>query len=186
MTTRKKKLLLHTCCAPCSPHVVDLLSREFEVSAFFYNPNIHPLKEYALRLKEIKEFSRKQSVELIVGEYDSDRWFGRVEGMEQEKEGGRRCQVCFRMRLEKTALVAQGKGFHYFTTTLSVSPHKNAQIINQIGRDLQGIADVAFYEADFKKRDGFRKSCELSKKHGFYRQNYCGCIYSQKQKLAPF
>ena len=178
----KKRLLLHTCCAPCSPHVVDLLSREFEVSVFFYNPNIYPQKEYELRLNEIKEFLRSLSVELIEGEYDSDHWFGRVEGMEQEKEGGKRCQVCFRMRLEKTALVAQEKGFHYFTTTLSVSPHKNAKIINQIGRDIQETMDVAFYEADFKKRDGFKKSCELSKKLGFYRQNYCGCIYSKEQK----
>ena len=182
MSTRKKKLLLHTCCAPCSPHVVDLLSREFNVSAFFYNPNIYPLKEYELRLKEIKEFLRTLSVELIEGEYDSDQWFGRVEGMEQDEEGGRRCHVCFRMRLEKTALVAQAKGFHYFTTTLSVSPHKNSKIINQIGRDLQGTTDVIFYEADFKKRDGFKKSCELSQKHGFYRQNYCGCIFSTEQK----
>lgn len=182
MTISKKKLLLHTCCAPCSPHVVDLLSREFEVSAFFYNPNIYPLKEYELRLNEIKQFLRVLPVELIEGEYDSDQWFSRVEGMEQEKEGGKRCQVCFRMRLEKTALVAQEKGFHYFTTTLSVSPHKNAQIINQIGRDIPATAGVAFYEGDFKKGDGFKKSCELSKKHGFYRQNYCGCIYSKEQK----
>ena len=182
MTTGKKKLLLHTCCAPCSPHVVDLLSREFDVSAFFYNPNIYPLREYEVRLKELEEFLSKQSVELIVGEYDSDQWFGRVKGMEQEQEGGRRCRVCFHMRLEKTALVAQERGFHYCTTTLSVSPHKNAHIINQIGRELQGTAEVAFYQADFKKRDGFKKSCELSNKHGFYRQNYCGCIYSKEQK----
>ena len=181
-TKNKKKLLLHTCCAPCSPHVVDLLRGEFAVSAFFYNPNIYPLKEYELRLNEIKEFLRALSVELIVGEYDSGQWFGRVDGMEHEKEGGRRCRVCFRMRLQKTALVAQERGFHYFTTTLSVSPHKNAQIINKIGSDIQGTGDVAFYEADFKKGDGFKKSCELSKKHGFYRQNYCGCIYSKKQK----
>ncbi len=178
----KKRLLLHTCCAPCSPHVVDLLNKEFEVTAFFYNPNIYPLKEYALRLKEIDEFLQTLSVELIEGEYDSGHWFGRVEGMEQEEEGGKRCQVCFHMRLEKTALVAQERGFHYFTTTLSVSPHKNAQIINRIGRQIQDITDVAFYEADFKKGDGFKKSCELSKKHGFYRQDYCGCIYSKEQK----
>ena len=146
------------------------------------DPNIYPLKEYELRLNEIKEFFQALSVELIVGKYDSDQWFARVEGMEQDKEGGRRCQVCFRMRLEKTALVAKERGFDCFTTTLSVSPHKNAQIINQIGRDIQNSVNVAFYEADFKKRDGFKKSSELSKKHGFYRQNYCGCVYSQKQK----
>ena len=180
-TEEKKRLLLHTCCAPCSPHVVDLLSREFEVSAFFYNPNIYPLKEYELRLNEIQVFFRALSVELIEGEYNSDQWFDRVRGMEQDKEGGKRCEVCFYMRLEKTALVAHEKGFDCFTTTLSVSPHKNAQIINQIGREVQNTGDVVFYEADFKKHDGFKKSCELSKKHGFYRQNYCGCLFSKEQ-----
>ena len=178
----KKKLLLHTCCAPCSPHVVEILSKEFEVCAFFYNPNIHPLEEYQLRLEEMKGFLRTIPVELIVGEYDADRWFHRVEGMGREEEGGNRCGLCYRMRLEKTACLAQAKGFQYFTTTLTVSPHKNAKIINQIGREVKGSPDVAFYEADFKKRDGFKKSCELSKKLGFYRQNYCGCVYSKEQK----
>ena len=181
-TKNKKRLLLHTCCAPCSPYVVELLRKEFEVSALFYNPNIHPLEEYNLRLEEMRGFLGAISVELIEGEYDADQWFRMVKGMEQEKEGGRRCELCYRVRLEKTGLMAQTKGFQYFTTTLTVSPHKNAKIINQIGRGIKGNPDVAFYEADFKKRDGFKKSCELSKKHGFYRQNYCGCIYSKKQK----
>ena len=175
---KKEKLLLHACCAPCSPHVVELLRKEFKVSVFFYNPNIHPLEEYKLRLEEMRGFLAAISVELIEGEYDTAQWFCMVKGMEQEEEGGRRCELCYRMRLEKTASMAQAKGFEYFTTTLTVSPHKNAKIINQIGSEIKGNPDVAFYEADFKKRDGFKKSCELSKKHGFYRQNYCGCIYS--------
>ena len=178
----KKKLLLHTCCAPCSPHVIELLRKEFEVGAFFYNPNIHPLEEYKLRLEEMRGFLGEISVELIVGDYDADQWFSMVKGMEQEKEGGRRCELCYRMRLEKTAFMAHTNGFQYFASTLTVSPYKNAKIINQVGREIKGTPDVVFYEADFKKRDGFKKSCELSNKHGFYRQNYCGCIYSKGHK----
>ena len=178
----KKRLLLHTCCAPCSPHVIELLREEFEVGAFFYNPNIYPLEEYKLRLEEMRRFLGEISVKLIVGDYDADQWFGMVKGMEQEKEGGRRCKLCYRMRLGKTAFMAHSNGFQYFATTLTVSPHKNAQIINQIGREIKGNADVAFYAADFKKRDGFKKSCELSDRHGLYRQNYCGCIYSKEKK----
>ena len=181
-TKEKKRLLLHTCCAPCSPHVVELLRSTFEVSAFFYNPNIHPLEEYQVRLEEMKKFLRTISVELIVGDYDADQWFRLVEGLEQEQEGGKRCELCYRMRLERTALTAQTKGFQYFATTLTVSPHKNAKIINRIGREIKSNPDVIFYEADFKKRDGFKKSCELSERHGFYRQNYCGCIYSKDLK----
>jgi hypothetical protein len=175
----KKKLLLHTCCAPCSPHVIETLGKEFDVCTFFYNPNIHPLEEYQLRLKEMEGFLDTVSVGLIVGAYDADQWFQAVAGMEHEEEGGRRCELCYRMRLEKTVSVAHAQGFQQVTTTLTVSPHKKATIINRIGRELTATGDVTFYEADFKKRDGFKKSCELSRKHGFYRQNYCGCIYSK-------
>jgi len=181
----KKKLLLHTCCAPCAPHVIETLRKDFDVCSFFYNPNIHPLEEYQLRLEEIKGYLETLSVELLVGEYDANRWFRAVSGMEHEKEGGRRCEVCYRIRLEKTVSLAQEKGFQQVTTTLSVSPHKKANIINRIGRELTGAGDVIFYEADFKKSDGFKKSCEMSKKHGFYRQNYCGCIYSKAPIHKP-
>ena len=119
---------------------------------------------------------------MLVGEYDADQWFRAVAGMEHEEEGGRRCEVCYRMRLEKTVSVAQAQGFQQVATTLTVSPHKKATTINRLGRELTGTGDVTFYEADFKKRDGFKKSCELSKKLGFYRQNYCGCIYSKAHK----
>ncbi len=177
----KEKLLLHTCCAPCSPYVIELLQGEFEVSAFFYNPNIHPLEEYQLRLKEMEQFCKNIGVELIIGRYDIDQWFQITKGMENEKEGGKRCELCFKMRLDKSACIAQKNDFQHFTTTLTVSPHKNAMVINQLGHELQKKSCATFYEADFKKHDGFKKSCELSKKHGFYRQNYCGCMYSQRK-----
>ena len=177
----KERLLLHTCCAPCSPYVIELLQREFKLSAFFYNPNIHPLEEYQRRLEEIKQFCKKVSIELITGNYDLDEWFHLTRGMEDEKEGGKRCELCYQIRLEKAANVAHTNGFRHFTTTLTVSPHKKAKVINQIGRELQKRYPVTFYEADFKKHDGFKKSCKLSKKYGFYRQNYCGCVYSQRK-----
>ena len=177
----KKRLLLHTCCAPCSPYVIELLQGEFEVSAFFYNPNIHPLEEYQLRLKEMEQFCKNVGVELIIGSYDVDQWFQVTKGMENEKEGGKRCELCFTMRLDKSACIAQKNDFQHFATTLTVSPHKNAMVINQLGHELQKKYRATFYEADFKKHDGFKKSCELSKKHGFYRQNYCGCMYSQRK-----
>ena len=149
---------------------------------FFYNPNIHPLEEYQLRLEEMESYLDSLSVKLIVGEYDADQWFRAVKGREYEQEGGKRCELCYRMRLAKTVSIAQAQGFQQVTTTLTVSPHKKATIINRIGRELTDTGDVTFYEADFKKRDGFKKSCELSKKLGFYRQNYCGCIYSKAHK----
>jgi predicted adenine nucleotide alpha hydrolase (AANH) superfamily ATPase len=175
----KKTLLLHACCAPCTPYVIELLQREFEVTAFFYNPNIHPLEEYQHRLEEIKNFSEKVDLKLITGDYEVEAWFHITQGMEHEKEGGKRCECCYRMRLERTVALAHKKGFNYFATTLTVSPHKKATTINLIGRELQKKYPVAFYEADFKKHDGFKKSCELSTHYGFYRQNYCGCVYSK-------
>lgn len=177
----QKKLLLHACCAPCTPYVIELLQREFEVTAFFYNPNIHPLEEYQHRLEEIKNFSEKVDLKLITGDYEADAWFRITQGMENEKEGGKRCELCYQMRLATTAERAHTNGFTHFATTLTVSPHKKATAINPIGRELQKKYPVAFYEADFKKHDGFKKSCELSTHYGFYRQNYCGCIYSQKR-----
>ena len=175
----KERLLLHTCCAPCSPYVIELLQTEFQVSTFFYNPNIHPLEEYQRRLKEMKQLCKKVGVELAIGNYDVDEWFHITRGMENEEEGGKRCELCYYMRLEKTASFAHTNSFSHFTTTLTVSPHKKAMVINQIGRELQNKYFLTFYKADFKKHDGFKKSCELSKKYGFYRQNYCGCVYSQ-------
>lgn len=178
MPDAPQQLLLHVCCAPCSPHVVELLQKEFALTAFFYNPNIHPQEEYERRLQEVERYCREKNIGLLKGEYDADRWLSAVKGMEGQQEGGKRCEVCYRVRLEKTALVAQVRGMIYCATTLTVSPHKKALVVNRIGREAgKGHARI-FYEADFKKQDGYKKSCELSKQYNFYRQTYCGCIYS--------
>jgi len=173
-----QQLLLHVCCAPCSPHVIELLQKEFELTAFFYNPNIHPYEEYQRRLIEVERYCGENTFTLVTGEYDPDHWLSAVKGMEDQEEGAQRCEICYRLRLEKTALVAQAHGIDFFATTLTVSPHKKAAVVNRIGREAgEGYARI-FYEADFKKQDGFKKSCELSKHYNFYRQTYCGCVYS--------
>jgi hypothetical protein len=158
--------------------VIDLLQREFALTAFFYNPNIHPQEEYARRLAEVERYCREQAIALVTGEYDPDRWFSAVKGMYAQPEGGARCDMCYRFRLEKTAQTALTHHMGHFATTLTVSPHKKATVINRIGGAAGEQYSRIFYEADFKKQDGFKKSCELSKHYNFYRQTYCGCIYS--------
>jgi len=180
----KKKLLIHTCCAPCTPHVIELLQKDFELTAFFYNPNIHPREEYDRRLHDLEQYCQNNSIPLITEGYDAGQWFGQVKGMEEQEEGAQRCEGCYRMRLEKTALVARLHGIGYFATTLTVSPHKKAMVINRIGREIGERHTTIFYEADFKKGDGFKKSCELSKHYNFYRQTYCGCVYSLPRNRA--
>ncbi|MBC8180796.1 epoxyqueuosine reductase QueH [candidate division KSB1 bacterium] len=174
------KLLLHTCCAPCITVPLERLQSEFEITGFFYNPNIHPEQEYKKRLHEIKRWTQQTGIPLIVQNYETSRWFELVKGLEDEPEGGKRCDVCFRMRLEQTAALAKQKGFDCFTTTLSISPHKNATAINLVGNEVGKKFGVQFFEANFKKKDGFKQSVELSKNYGFYRQDYCGCIYSRR------
>ena len=174
----RKQLLLHVCCAPCAPHVIELLQQEFALTAFFYNPNIHPQEEYARRLAEVERYCRERAIALVTGEYDTDRWFSAVQGMEELPEGGLRCERCYRFRLEKTAQTAQARDMGHCATTLTVSPYKKATVINRIGRAAGEQYDRIFHEADFKKHDGFKKSCELSRHYNFYRQTYCGCIYS--------
>ena len=173
-----KKLLLHVCCAPCAPHVIEQLQQAFALTAFFYNPNIHPREEYARRLAEVERYCREHAIALVTGEYDTERWFSAVQGMEEQPEGGARCEMCYRFRLEKTAQTAQARDMGHFATTLTVSPHKKATVINSIGRAVGEQCARIFYEADFKKHDGFKKSCELSRHYNFYRQTYCGCLYS--------
>jgi predicted adenine nucleotide alpha hydrolase (AANH) superfamily ATPase len=180
MPDAPKQLLLHVCCAPCAPHVIELLQQEFALTAFFYNPNIHPREEYARRLAEVERYFRERAIALVTGECDSERWFSAVKGMEAQPEGGVRCERCYRFRLEKTALTARAREIGHFATTLTVSPYKKAPVINRIGREVGEQCTMTFYEADFKKQDGFKKSCELSKRYNFYRQTYCGCIYSIK------
>ncbi|RMF89991.1 MAG: recombinase [Methanobacteriota archaeon] len=176
------KLLLHICCAPCSTEVIERLKGDYDVTGFFYNPNIHPRREYGFRLKELERFSKKAGFPFITGDYDLKRWFRLVRGLEKEPEGGRRCEVCFRMRLEETAREAAAAGFDVFTTTLTISPHKDAETINSIGRELEEEYGVRFLVADFKKKDGFKRSVEHSRRHGLRRQDYCGCVYSRLER----
>jgi epoxyqueuosine reductase len=179
------KLLLHSCCAPCSSYVLEYLSQYFSITVFFYNPNIHPKEEYDRRLNDQKKFLKQFPVEnkinFIEGKYEPDVFFKEVKGLENEPEGGKRCLKCFYLRLDKTAKKAQELKIPYFTTTLTISPHKNAVAINQIGNEIANKYQLNYLFSDFKKRDGFKRSIILSKQYGLYRQNYCGCIFSKVQ-----
>jgi predicted adenine nucleotide alpha hydrolase (AANH) superfamily ATPase len=157
-----------------------MLQNEFDVTAFFYNPNIHPEKEYKQRFLEMRTLMEKWRIPMIADNYDADRWFALVKGFEKEAEGRRRCVICYELRLLKTAQIASENGFEYFATTLSVSPHKKAAVINTIGKKLEKQHVVIFLDVDFKKKDGFKISCQLSKEEGLYRQHYCGCVFSQR------
>lgn len=176
------RLLLHLCCAPCSTHVVQVLREQFQVTGHFYNPNIHPEAEYRRRLAEMEQYAASIGLPLLVGEYQVDRWFEAAAGLEAEPEGGRRCLVCYRLRLEETAALAQREGFSHFTTTLSISPHKRAEAINAIGQEIEARYGLEFYAADFKKKDGFARSLNLSREAGLYRQDYCGCEFSLRER----
>jgi predicted adenine nucleotide alpha hydrolase (AANH) superfamily ATPase len=175
----RKTLLLHCCCAPCTTHPLQLLRDAYVVTAFFYNPNIHPAAEYRKREDEIGRFARRWDFPLVTGPYEDAAWFRRMAGTEDTPEGGERCERCYRMRLDRTARLAAERGFDLFGTTLSISPHKKADTINGIGRDLADSYGVAFFKADFKKRDGFKIGCRISREEGLYRQDYCGCVYSR-------
>jgi len=169
------RILLHICCGVCASSVIESLREDgFEPIGFFYNPNIHPEDEYKRRFEATKVLSKAMGFSLIEGDYEKERWLELTRGFEKEPERGRRCEVCFRMRLEKAFQKAEELNLP-FTTTLTVSPHKDSGLINRIGKEFEG-----FIEYDFKKEDGFKRSMELSKRYNFYRQNYCGCIYSLK------
>ena len=179
-------LLLHACCAPCSTSVLECLTEYFDVTVYYFNPNITPRDEFVLRAGELKkllgELPAKNKIKLICADY-APELFGAVSaGFEDEKEGGERCLRCFRLRLEGTASLAKEQGFDYFTTTLSVSPYKNAAALNEIGGELAEKYGVKYLFADFKKKDGYRRSVELSRKYGLYRQNYCGCVFSKRKR----
>jgi len=175
---KKPRLLLHACCAPCATSVIERLKPNYELEVFFYNPNIHPRSEYRLRLDEIKKLCKYHKVGLIVGSYEVERWFKVSKVYRAEPEGGKRCTLCYALRLNETAKVAKKMGFDFFTTTLSVSPLKDYDRIKKIGEKIALKFDLRFEDSDFKKRDGFKRSVELSKMFGFYRQGYCGCVYS--------
>ena len=178
----EKTILIHACCAPDAAVVIERLSDEYNILICFYNPNIHPQKEYTLRLDEMVRIAEDMNVELVDCEYDDKNWFKLIRGLETEPEKGLRCDVCFEIRLRKTAEIARDKGIDVFTTVLTVSPHKNAQKINQIGTKLGKEYGVQFLEADFKKKDGFKRSIELSRQFGLYRQDYCGCLFSRQAR----
>jgi predicted adenine nucleotide alpha hydrolase (AANH) superfamily ATPase len=179
---QRQQLLLHTCCAPCVTVPLERLKADYEISCFFYNPNIHPAEEYSKRLEEIQNLVKQLDVEIIIHHYDSDRWFELANVWEDEPEGGERCKICFRMRLQETAKYAKAQGFKVFTTTLSISPHKDAELINQIGEELGEQNQIKFLAANFKKKNGYKQSIELSRKYDLYRQNYCGCIFSRNDR----
>lgn len=176
-------LLLHACCAPCSSYVLEYLSKHFLITLFFYNPNITIPEEYRRRLEEVKRLVSllpvQNPVRLIEGEYNPQEFLVLAEGLEQEREGGSRCASCYELRLSKTAQLASEMGFDYFTTTLSISPYKNAAKLNEIGERLAATYGVKHLPSDFKKRGGYKRSVELSAQYGLYRQNFCGCIYSK-------
>lgn len=178
----RKKLLLHACCAPCSSHVVEFLKEYFDITILFYNPNIYPKEEYELRLREEIKLAEHFNVELICGDYYPQEFFDEVKGYENEPEGGERCLRCFRQRLLYTAKKAKELNFDYFTTSLSISPLKNAENLNRIGVEVGKQEGVEFLLSDFKKKGGYARSVELSNQLGFYRQNYCGCVYSKKSR----
>lgn len=178
-------LLLHSCCAPCSSYVLEYLSRYFRITVFYYNPNIAPEQEYVKRQAEIERLIAQMPspypVSFLPASYERQRFLEIAEGLEQEPEGGTRCLLCYRMRMEETARMAKANGFDYFTTTLSISPLKNAEKLNEIGSILEHRYGVAYFYSDFKKREGYKRSIQLSKEYHLYRQNYCGCVYSKAE-----
>ena len=182
---RVPTLFLHSCCAPCSSYVLEYLSAYFAITVFFYNPNISPVSEYEKRVAEIKRLIQEQphlhSVQFVEGKYEPQRFYDITRGMEDIPEGGKRCFACYRLRLEEAARLAAEGNFDYFTTTLSISPLKNAEKINEIGEELQEIYQVRHLPSDFKKKNGYKRSVELSKEYSLYRQNFCGCVFSKHE-----
>jgi len=176
----KPKLLLHICCVGCGVYASQILKQNFEVILFFYNPNIWPQTEYDKRLVEAKKIARQFDLELIKGEYDHDEWLKAIQGHEKDPEKGERCLICYEFRLKEAAAMARQLDCEYLTTTLTTSPHKNAKAINGIGEKIAGESNLKFLIEDFKKQDGFKKSSALSRELGLYRQNYCGCEFSQR------
>lgn len=184
-TFQNKKILLHICCAPDATVVLNDLAPACHITAHFYNPNIYPGQEYVKRLGEMQKLAARIPIPLVSDTYDSERWTASIAGLEQEPEGGKRCAICFRIRLERAAHYAKEHGFDCFTTVLTVSPHKDAARINSIGAEIGARFGIEFIAADFKKRDGFKRSIALTKQYGLYRQNYCGCIFSLRNRPAP-
>ncbi|SEQ00004.1 hypothetical protein SAMN02910369_01011 [Lachnospiraceae bacterium NE2001] len=188
-TQRKPTLLLQACCCPCSSHCLEVLTSHFDVTVFFYNPNIDELEEFKKRLDELYRFTREADfaldVKVVEGPYEPEVFYEMAKGREDLPERGERCYDCYELRLRKTAEYARDQGFDYFSTTLSISPYKVARWINEIGMRLEAELQAStFLFSDFKKKDGYKRSIELSEEYGLYRQDYCGCVYSRRDRDA--
>ena len=185
---RVPRLLLHSCCAPCSSYVLEYLSRYFEITVFYYNPNIYPPEEFGKRVEEqkrlIAQLPAEHPISFLDGPYEPERFYEMAKGLEQVPEGGERCFKCYRLRLTETAEMARAGKYDYFTTTLSISPLKNAEKLNEIGGQLAKDYGVDYLYSDFKKRNGYKRSTELSREYGLYRQDYCGCVFSMRERRA--
>ena len=184
---KKPKLFLHSCCAPCSSYVLEYLTKYFDITLFYFNPNISPEEEYIKRVNEVKRLVAEmpccKDVKVIEGRYDSREFFEYVKGLENEREGGARCIKCFELRLEETAKLAKENGEDYFCTTLTISPLKNVENLNAVGRKMAEKYGVKWLPSDFKKREGYKRSIELSAEYNLFRQNYCGCIFSKNAQM---
>ncbi len=180
------RLLLHSCCAPCSSYCLYLLAEYFSITVFYYNPNIYPEDEYRMRVKEQQEFVRKfpvkHKITFVEGEYDTSRFYESIRGYESLPEGDKRCFICYELRLRQTAEYAKANGYDFFSTTLSISPLKNSSKLNELGLMLQKEYKVNYLCSDFKKKEGYKKSIEISKEYNMYRQYYCGCLFSKRQR----
>ena len=180
------RLLLHSCCAPCSSYTLEYLSRYFDITVYYFNPNISPKQEFDKRFEEqkrlISQMPFKNSVTLVEGDYNYDDFLEIAKGLETVPEGGERCFRCYKMRLESTARLAKEQGFNYFCTTLSISPLKNSQKINELGFEIEEKYGVKWLPSDFKKREGYKRSIQLSREYSLYRQNFCGCVFSKNQQ----
>ena len=181
----RPKLALHACCAPCSSAVLERLNEAFEIVVYYYNPNIAPEEEFRRRAVEQRRLIAEMPLKdarVVEGEYDAERYYELVRGHEGDPEGGARCAICFEMRLRRTAEFARAIGADYFTTTLSISPLKDAQLLNELGARVAAEMGVAYLHSDFKKREGYKRSCALSEAYGLYRQDYCGCVFSRRER----
>lgn len=178
----KKTILLHSCCGPCSSACIDRLKDYFDITVIYYNPNIEPLDEYIHRKNEQIRLLKEWNIKFMDCDYENDIWTNKTKYLREELEGGKRCSVCFGIRLKYTAKKALDKGFDYFGTTLTVSPHKNSELINKIGEGIGINLGIKFLYSDFKKKEGYKKSIEFSKQYNLYRQDYCGCLYSKRWK----
>ncbi len=183
---RRPRLLLHSCCAPCSSYVLEALNRFFDIDLYYYNPNIAPLEEFERRIAElerlVERLPHENDIRVIRGDYDNEAFMAMCRGHEDDREGGARCERCFRMRLGASAKLAARLGSDYLTTTLTISPLKDARLLNAIGMELGAREGVKWLCSDFKKRNGYKRSCELSAEYGLYRQDYCGCVFSRRER----